>query len=327
MSKEWSAAPAPLRVALLGFGVVGGGVYDLLLADQKRFQVVGVACRDPERHIRNGAPHRLLTNDPAALPEHDILVEAIGGLSPAEEIIANALRRGIDVVTANKSLVSRRYETLHAAAEAGGARLRFSAAVGGGVPMLETVEEVAREGAIIRLDAVLNGTTNFVLDRIGAGLGLTYAIRLAQEAGFAEADPTADIDGVDAAEKLSLIVRRAFGVAVDPAEIPRDALGALSSAEIAAAHAAGRPYKQVATARRTAGGLELEVRLRRAPADTPLGRPKLEENCLVIEREFGAPVVLFGKGAGREATAGSVFADLDALAHMRLGASLAESAA
>lgn len=314
MSSYHQSADKPLRVALLGFGTVGQGVYDLLLADQARFQIVGVACRDPERHIARGAPAALLTRDAASLPPYDILVEAIGGVSPAREFVLDALSRGASVVSANKTLVARRFDELHSAAAKASAELRYSAAVGGGVPMLEAVEAATRDGAVSRIDAVLNGTTNFVLDRIGAGLSLADAIRLAQEAGFAEADPSADIDGVDAAEKISLLARRAFGVGVDPEAAPRDCLASVSPAEIAAAQAAGTPYKQIASAWRTAGGVALEVRLRRAAAESPLAKPVREENCLVIEREFGAPVVLHGKGAGREPTAGSVFGDLDAIA-------------
>lgn len=308
-----SVAEGPLRVALAGFGTVGQGVYDLLLADQARFQLVGVACRDPERHIAAGAPAALLTRDAQTFPAHDILVEAIGGLDAAGDLVAGALSRGVHVVTANKSLVARRYEALHAAAR-GRARLRYSAAVGGGVPMLETVEATAREGAIVRLDAVVNGTTNFVLDRIGAGLDAGEAIRLAQEAGFAEADPAADIDGVDAAEKIALLARRAFGVAVDPTAVPRDPLAAVSPRDVIDARRSGTPFKQVASAWRTAGGVALEVRLRRIEAASPLALPAREENALVIEREFGPPVALHGKGAGRGPTAASVFADLDAIA-------------
>lgn len=308
----------PLRVALAGFGTVGQGVYDLLLADQARFQLVGVACRDPERHIAAGAPAGLLTRDAQALPVHDILVEVIGGLAAAGDLVTGALSRGVHVVTANKSLVARRYEALHAAAR-GGARLRYSAAVGGGVPMLEAVEEAARDGAVARLDAVVNGTTNFVLDRIGAGIDASEAIRQAQVAGFAEADPSADIDGVDAAEKIALLARRAFGVAIDPAAIPCDRLASLSPEEVIEAQRAGTPFKQVASAWRAAGGIGLEVRLRRAEAKSPLARPVREENALVIEREFGPPVVLHGKGAGRAPTAASVFADLDAIARAYAG--------
>ncbi|MEQ8178640.1 MAG: homoserine dehydrogenase [Amphiplicatus sp.] len=318
MSPLHQHAEKPLRVALFGFGTVGQGVYDLLLADQERFQVVGIACRDPERHISLGGPAALLTRDAATLPAYDILVEAIGGVSPAREIVLEALSNGAHVVTANKTLVARQFDELHAVAARSRASLRFSAAVGGGVPMLESVEEAARDGVISRIDAVLNGTTNFVLDRIGAGLAAEEAIRLAQEAGFAEADPTADIDGADAAEKISLLARRAFCIGVDPQSAPRDRLASVSAGEIAAAKAAGTPYKQIASAWRTPGGVALEVRLKRAEAGSPLAKPTLEENCLVIEREFGAPVVLHGKGAGREPTAGSVFADLDAIARSQV---------
>lgn len=310
-----STAP-PLRVALFGFGVVGEGVYQRLVRDP-RFAVVGVACRDPERHVRRGAPAALFTRDPRAFADYDVLVEAVGGVAPAREVVLAALARGADVVTANKTLVARRFEELHEASAKARRRLLYSAAVGGGVPMLETVDAAAREGAISRIEAVVNGTTNFVLDRIGAGLSRDEAVRLAQEAGFAEADPSADIDGLDAAEKISLLARRAFGVGVDPDSVERDALGSVSEAEIVAAASSGAPYKQVAAAYRKAAGVALAVRLVRAPATSPLARPRREENVLVIEREFGQPIILHGKGAGRDPTADSVVADLDVVAKER----------
>lgn len=301
------------RVALAGFGTVGQGVYERLAADPERFEVVGVLCRNPERRAAAGGPAGLLTDEFKALAPFDLFVEAIGGLSPAKEYILSALARGADVVTANKTLVSRRYDLLHRAAGETKARLLFSAAVGGGVPMLETVETRAAKGRIERIDAVLNGTTNFVLDRIGAGLEAGEAIRLAQEAGFAEADPSADIDAVDAAEKLSLLARRAFGAAIDPDAIPRDRLACVPAPAIAKAAAAGRPYKQVASAWRTPEGVRAEVRLVQVPAGEPLAKPRLEENCLVISEAGGARAVLHGKGAGRGPTADSALADIDRL--------------
>lgn len=301
------------RVALAGFGTVGRGVYERLIAAPERFEVVGVLCRNPGRHAEAGGPADLLTDEFQALAPFDLFVEAIGGISPAKEYLLSALARGADVVTANKTLVSRRFDLLSKAAAETKTRLLYSAAVGGGVPMLETVEARASDGKIERIEAVLNGTTNFVLDRIGAGLDTAEAIRLAQEAGFAEADPTADIDGIDAAEKLSLMARRAFGAAIDPDAIQRDRLASVLASDIAKAAAEGRPYKQVASATKTPDGAFAEVRLLQVPASEPLAQPKLEENCLVISEEGGARTVLHGKGAGQGPTADSVLADINRL--------------
>jgi homoserine dehydrogenase len=305
------AFPDRKRVALAGFGVVGQGVYARLAAAPDRFDVVGILCRNPARHAA-GAAARLLTDTFDALQPFDVLIEAVGGVEPAADFALAALRRGADVVSANKTLLSRRYDALHAAAAQSGARLLYSAAVGGGVPMLEAVD--AARGRIERIDAVVNGTTNFVLDRIGAGLSGADAVKLAQEAGYAEADPSADIDGVDAAEKISLLARRGFGVAVDPDSIAADRLSTVSDKAIAEASHAGTPFKQIASAWRTPESFALAVRLLEVPADNPLAAPKLEENCLVITLRNGERTVLHGKGAGREPTADSVLADIERIA-------------
>lgn len=302
------------RVALAGFGVVGGGVYERLRSQPDRYELVGIVCRDPARLAEAGATISLFARDIESLAPFDILVEAIGGLEPAGDMVVAALARGADVVTANKTLMSRRFAAIEEAAAETGAEVLYSAAVGGGVPMLETVDEIARRRGIVGLEAVINGTTNFVLDRLGAGAGLEEAIREAQAAGFAEADPSADIDGVDAAEKLSLLARRAFGANVDPAGVGRDRLASLPAAEIAAAARAGAPFKQVASAVVVAEKLKLEVRLRQVEAGEPLARPKLEENCLVISCADGHRRTLHGKGAGREPTSESVFGDIARLA-------------
>lgn len=302
------------RVALAGFGVVGGGVYERLRRESDLYDVVGVICRDPAKLADAGAPISLFARDFASLAPFDILVEAIGGLEPAGDWVLAALARGADVVTANKTLMSRRYAAISEAAAETGAEVLYSAAVGGGVPMLETVDDVVRRGAVVGLQAVVNGTTNFVLDRIGAGASLEEAIREAQAAGFAEADPSADIDGVDAAEKLSLLARRAFNISVDPATIPRDRLASVPASEIAAAARAGSPFKQIARAVVDADKLSLEVRLRRVEAGDPLAKPKREENSLVISCADGQQRILHGKGAGRAPTSDSVFGDIARLA-------------
>lgn len=302
------------RVALAGLGTVGGGVYELLASCPDRYDVIGVICRDPARHAETGVPSDRFVRDPASLPPYDLLVEAIGGVTTARDIVLGALSRGADVVTANKTLVSHHFAELDAAARRTGARLYYSAAVGGGVPMLEIVDEVAARGPIRRLAAVVNGTTNLILDRLGAGASLEGAIREAQEAGFAEADPSADIDGADAAQKLSLLARRAFGAELDPRAIPADRLASLAPEKVVAAALADAPYKQIASAERLPSGeVRAEVRLVQAPAESPLAKPRLEENCLVITASDGSETVLHGKGAGRGPTAASVFSDIEML--------------
>lgn len=302
------------RVALAGFGVVGAGVYHRLAADPASFEIVAILCRDPGRRRAQGGPVGLLTSDTGRLADCDMLVEVIGGVDDAFPLVRNALRSGADVVTANKSLVSRHYRELQTTAQANGARLRYSASVGGGVPMLETVTAASADGGVDSIEAVLNGTTNFVLDRMGAGASLDAAVKEAQAAGFAEADPSKDIDGIDAAEKLSLLARAAFGAEISPDDIPRDALAGLGENAVRSARESGRPYKQIASARRRGARIDLEVRLRETMPGEDLGAPKREENCLVVICRNGGRIVVSGKGAGREPTAGSILADIQALA-------------
>lgn len=313
------------RIALAGFGVVGAGVYDRLAREHQSYEIAAILCRDPARRAAAGGPASLLTNDPLRLEGCDLLIEVMGGLEDAGALILNALRSGCDVVTANKSLVSRRYEALEDAARAGGGRLLFSAAAGGGVPMLETLASLPSHDPVQSVAAVLNGTTNFVLDRISEGASRAESIREAQRAGFAEADPSADIDGIDAAEKLSLIARVAFGAAIAPDDIPRTPLSAIREADIAEARAANRPVKQIASARRGANGLVCSVTLQETAADHDLARPRREENCLVAELRSGRRVVLFGKGAGRDPTADSVISDVRALSAAAAGAKCVKS--
>lgn len=305
--------PARRRVALAGFGVVGAGVYDRLSRAHERYEIAAILCRDPVRRAAEGGPRALLTDDPARLADCDLLVEAMGGLGSAEHVVLCALRSGADVVTANKTLVSRRYDALAAAGRLGGARLLYSAAVGGGVPMLETLAGLPADDPVESVAAVLNGTTNFVLDLVAEGASRAEATREAQRAGFAEADPSADIDGVDAAEKLALIARAAFGAAIEPDDIPRTPLSSIREADVVAAHAAGRPIKQIASARLSPKGLACAVRLERTQMGDDLARPRREENCLVALLRSGRRIVLFGKGAGRDPTADSVLCDLRAL--------------
>lgn len=298
------------RVALAGFGVVGGGVYERLQSRPDQFEIAAILSRDPERRVAAGGPAGLLTDDPSRLEDCDILVEAMGGLEVAGPIVLNALQSGADVVTANKTLVARRYDELEEAAKSGGGAFLYSAAVGGGVPMLESLEALPSGEEVLSLAAVLNGTTNFVLDEIAAGRSRREAIRRAQEAGFAEADPAADIDGLDAAEKLSILARTAFGSAIDPDAIPRKPLNSIDEATIVAANAAGAPIRQIASIRLAGRGIDCDIRLRPAAAGSALARPRREENCLVAELKSGRRLVLLGKGAGRDPTARSVLSDI-----------------
>jgi homoserine dehydrogenase len=306
----------PLRVALLGLGTVGGGVFRHLAARPDLFSMTCVVVRDPARHQAAGVARELLTTDPRRLFARpgDVVVELMGGLELATALIGAALDAGRHVVTANKAVIAEHGPELARLAATRGVTLRHSAAVGGAVPMLERIERIRRTERIARIDAVLNGTSNYVLDRLAEGLPFAEAVREAQRRGFAEADPSLDLDGTDAAQKLAIVSRAAFGVVVDWRAIPRRGIsGALPAA------VAGRAVRLVASATATESGVRLSVRPVLAPAGHPLGKARGEENAAVIRLAGGRRVVLMGRGAGRWPTAEAVIADLFDLARRRAG--------
>jgi homoserine dehydrogenase len=301
----------PLRIALLGCGTVGGGVLARLLARPDLFRVTGVAVRDLQQPERFWVPRNLLVRDPAALVESeaDTVVELIGGIEPARSLIVRALELGRSVVTANKALLAEEIGPLSRLAARRGASLRGSASVGGALPALETVRRAAASGRIQAISGVLNGTCNYVLDRIGGGLSLDEAVAAAQEAGFAEADPLLDLDGSDAAQKLALLAREAFGTALDWRRIPRRGLSGFDRAAVDTAARRGRAVRLVASCERTAAGLRASVQPLELPLDHPFARIRGADNALRIESRNGV-LDLTARGAGRWPTTEAVLADL-----------------
>ena len=304
------ASAAPLRVGLLGAGTVGLGVYRTLAAHPETFDVRRVAVRRLERE--DEIPPALLTHDPweVASSDCDVIIELIGGLSPARELIEAALKSGKHVITANKLVVSRYGKHLRRIAEFAGVQLLYSAAVGGGVPMLEQVSRVAQAGGIRTLHGVVNGTTNFILDRLAEGFSREEALGEAQRLGFAEQDPTADLDGSDAANKLALLAQTAFGAWLNPADIERTGIEQFDSEAVQDAARSGHSVRLVASLSHDG----YRVRARIAPqlfAHTHAFAQTInEENCLEIESQSGDVVQVRGKGAGRWPTTVSVMADV-----------------
>jgi homoserine dehydrogenase len=309
---RWEPPTRPLRIALLGCGTVGGGVLARLLARPDVFQVVGVAVRDLQQPERFWVPRNLLVRNPAALVEReaDIVVELIGGIEPARSLIVRALELGRSVVTANKALLAEEIGSLSRLAARRGVFLRGSASVGGALPALETVRRVAASGRIQAISGVLNGTCNYILDRIGGGLTLDAAVAAAQEAGFAEADPLLDLDGSDAAQKLALLAREAFGTALDWRRIPRRGLSGFDRAAVDAAARRGQAVRLVASCERTAAGLRASVQPLELPLDHSFARIRGADNALRIETKNGAVLDCTARGAGRWPTTEAVLADL-----------------
>jgi homoserine dehydrogenase len=299
--------PERLRVALLGCGSVGAGVLELLKAQPDLFEVGPVLVRHPERH-REPAEFTTLLDD-ALAGDPDLVVELLGGTELAGEAMHSALARGAQVVTANKAAVAKYWDSLHASALRHGGALRFSAAVGGGAPVVEALRRL--EGSAVALEGVMNGTCNYLLSKLGEGWSFERALKSAQELGFAEADPSADVDGDDAADKLSILVREALGVALHPSSIPKHSLRDLVPEAAFEALERGEVLKQVGRFERLRdGSVEAEVQLRAFPASHLLAQPKNEENRFLITDSSGRVHDVFGKGAGRWPTSTAVFADV-----------------
>jgi homoserine dehydrogenase len=305
--KARPARPERLKVALLGCGAVGAGVLALLQGQPDLFEVGPVLVRNPERHVEpalfTGSLEEAIAGDP------DVLVELVGGVEVAREAMHHALLQGAQVVTANKAAVARDWDSLHAAAIRHGGELRFSGAVGGGAPVLETVRRLA--GSVVSVEGVMNGTCNYLLSRLAEGWSFEQALAKAQELGFAEADPSADVDGHDAADKLSILVREAFGVALLPKWIEKHSLRDLVPEAAAQALEHGEVLKQVGSCRvRPDGSIEAEVRVVSLPCSHPLALTREEENRFLVTDIDGKVHDVFGKGAGRWPTATAVFADI-----------------
>ena len=306
------AAAGPVRrVALAGCGVVGGGVLSRLLADP-RFEVVGVLVRDPHKPRDTLIPDGLTISDPAALLARapDILVEAISDASTGLALIRAALSRGVDVVSANKQAVGADLPGLTGLAAASGARLLYSASVGGGAPMIETVRRARTHGAVVRIEAVLNGTCNFILNRLAEGHPFEAALTSAREAGFAEADPSADLTGLDAAAKLAILGHEALQ--------DRMLVDGVTRVPLEAGQRPSGRVRQLARLDVRTG--EVGVTLRAVDGDALFADLADEWNALRVTTGDGRVFAARGRGAGRIPTTESVWADLNDLADAGPGA-------
>ena len=324
---------APLGVALIGAGTVGREVARaflerpdaLLTADGSRLELVGVAVRDVAKAAAGGIPPDLLTDAPAHLiasPETHVVVEVMGGEEPARTLVAAALNGGRSVVTANKHLLAHHGPELEAAARRGQTALRFEASVGGGIPVLTPLAADLASNEITRVRGIINGTTNYMLDQMDDDMSYAEALSAAQAAGYAEADPTADVEGFDAVNKLVILARLAFGVWLDPAAIPnRNADGAVgitgvTRADMAAANEIGLRIKLVATASR--GGspdtVAASVACVAVSQWSELAWTGGVMNHIEIEAEPLGRAGFWGPGAGGAATASAILGDLLAIA-------------
>ena len=307
-----------LRVGLLGHGTVGGGVAHRLAALSDRFELVKIAVQDMDKHtaVEN---QELLTTDwrEVIATKPDVIIECIGGVTTASDIIREALDAGCHVITANKAVIAAHGQRLRALAERKGLSIRYGASVGGVAPFVERVDALRASTEIISLNGVINGTCNDVLDRIGQGASFPEAIRAAQQAGFAEADPSRDVDGIDAAEKLAILIHHAFGKEVAVNDISCDGIATLDEHAIRQAQRTGRRFRLVAAAERTELGIRAFVRPVILPNTHPLARVRGAENRLLVRTKGDRRWRIDGTGAGRWPTTEAIIGDLLALANVR----------
>jgi homoserine dehydrogenase len=300
---------APLRVGLLGLGTVGIGVAAHILRQPERFEFIGAVVRDASKRRAIDFPSALVFTHPDRLLDQkpDVLIDCAGNPEAFALRLIGALEQGIRVITADKALLADSTGNLADWLAGEQPRLRGSAAVAGVVPALEAVRRSRPEVRII--EGVLNGTTNFVLERVAEGASLEQAVHEAQELGFAEADPSADLDGLDAQRKLALLVQAAWGEVLRPDHIA--CTGIRAAAELAARATPHERVRLVARAERFANGrIVAEVAPRLLPLDHPMAQAQGEGNAILIETEEGKRISLAGKGAGRWPTAEAVMADL-----------------
>jgi homoserine dehydrogenase len=325
-----------LRVALLGCGTVGSHIVRLLgeQADDLTarigvpLELAGIAVRRPGRHTDISA--ELLTTDAAELvsrPDVDLVVEVIGGIEPVRSLLLSALRSGKSVVSANKALLAEDGATLHDAAATAGVDLYYEAAVAGAIPLLRPLRESLAGDRITRVIGIVNGTTNFILSRMDAtGSGFDEALAEATALGYAEADPTADVDGFDAAAKAAILAGLAFHTRITTSDVYREGIGSVTAADLASARAMGCTVKLLAIcerARDPEGNEQVAVRVHPAmiPRTHPLAGVGDAFNAVFVEAEAAGSLMFYGRGAGGAPTASAVLGDLVAVARNRVSGS------
>ncbi len=304
-------------VGLLGCGVVGSGVARRLLASHPGL-IRGIAVRDL-RKPRDVAWDSFVDDafDVVDDPGVRVVVECIGGLGLARELVLRAIARGKDVVTANKDLIATEGPWLAAFAARTGASLRYEAAVGGAIPIVRALGGSLADEDVLEIGGVLNGTTNFVLDAMESGAEYGEALAEAQRLGFAESDPRSDVDGHDAAHKLAILAGLAFRRPAVSPQFARRGIGGISRDDVRAGAERGLRLKLVAVARRIGDVVEAGVTPAYVPEDHPFARARGAENVVRVLGRGCGPLVFSGAGAGGDATASAVVADVLAALHAR----------
>ncbi|MDQ4094911.1 MAG: homoserine dehydrogenase, partial [Actinomycetota bacterium] len=311
-----------MKVGLLGLGTVGGDVARILLtrADEVearaglRIELARIAVRDPAKARAADIPPSLITDDAGAVvrdPSISVVVETIGGVDPAQRLISEALSAGKHVVTANKELIALAAADVMAAAEASGTTVLFEASVAGGIPIIRPMRESLAGDRVRRVMGIVNGTTNFILTRMSdTGGSFVDALAEADRLGYTEADPSADVDGYDAASKLAILASLAFGGQVVAGDVDREGIRKVMPDDVAAAHALGYEIKLVAVADVTEKGIAARVHPAMLPKTHPLAAVRNEFNAVFVEAEEAGELMFLGRGAGGAPTASAVVGDI-----------------
>ena len=312
MAQDLSPAQRTLTVGVLGAGTVGSQVIRLLTeqADDfaarsgARLEITGVAVRDVNAPRDFAVPQDLLTDDATAVATgNDLVIELIGGIEPARTLILAAFKAGASVITGNKALIAAHGPELYTAAAAAGTDFYYEAAVAGAIPVVYALRESMAGDRVTSVLGIVNGTTNYILDEMSTkGLSFETALATAQELGYAEADPTADVDGLDAAAKAAIIASLAFHTRVGLDDVSVEGIRKVTADDIREAHASGCELKLLAIAQRRddehAQGVSVRVHPALVPNDHPLASVHGAYNAVLVEAESAGRLMFYGQGAG-----------------------------
>ena len=319
-----------LKVGMLGAGVVGSQIARLLIANKSdlasrsgaNLELVSIAVKDSKLK-RDGIPTTLLTNDAKSIvndPQIDLVIEVIGGIDPAKELILTALKNGKSVVTANKALLAKHGAELYAAADKANVDLYYEAAVAGAIPILRPLRESLVGDHVIRVMGIVNGTTNYILTKMDEnGAAFADALKEAQALGFAESDPSADIEGFDAAAKAAILAGLAFHSRVTDNDVYREGISKITAADVKVAKAMEMVIKLLAIAELTPeGAVSVRVHPALISRTHPLASVRDSFNAVFVEAESAGQMMFYGKGAGGAPTASAILGDLVAVARHKV---------
>jgi homoserine dehydrogenase len=311
-----------IKIGLLGLGVVGGGTWNVLQRNAeeimrragRQIEITEVAVRDMVKARAKVGDAVHVTDDPFSVvrqPDIDIVVELIGGTTLAKELVLEAIAQGKHVVTANKALLATHGTEIFEAASRHGVMVAFEAAVAGGIPIIKAIREGLTANRIEWVAGIINGTTNYILSEMRTrGISFEQALTQAQQLGYAEADPSSDVDGIDAAQKLTLLASMAFGIPVQLSSAYVEGITHVSDQDIEITDRLGFRIKLLGITRRRAEGIELRVHPTLVPASSMLANVEDAMNAVLVNGDAVGQTLYYGKGAGEEPTASAVVADL-----------------